>query len=411
MNEKSEVKLTVYCFLIKSEVKSNSLMLFLFLVTNILAAEYTVDFSNQDNMYKFHQVSAKEYSSINIINTGGKALMLVEWDDAIVGFIFEQDRDNKYIITKDAGLSFFTFKDNVFVSMTFKSDVSFYAIPYDGIDTTYSLVHINNYLSENFNIDQTNMTRGMNIYSVQPYNIGVNAKDCSFSLYNSGQLRNQNPAIGLIGFSSIKGDSCNSGVGVSVSSDNLYQFNPTVPTVVETFNNLLIENNNNFKNSRGYGGTSSKFYDITDFNKYQYIFLKNEIKDDKKYKLFVTRDNQRVEVKKGETFSAAQYGSFQVALSMSSKECSEDKNFKIISSSELTFSGDQPVAEIFNDDSIPGHCRESKKTSPGIIAAIVIVVIVVVAAIVGVVVFIILKKKKENHSSQEGNNEMNAQNA
>lgn len=209
-------------------------------------------------------------------------------------------------------------------------------------------------------------------------------------------------------FSYLRCRSCES--DVTIYSRSWQQVYPTIPTIIELEISEILDNK---KFTYNYAlGNNKKMDTIERLNDYKYIFLKNEITNTKKYKLFITDENdERVELKKGEVFRRA-IGSYStIGLSIASKNCQENNIFDMFSGDSLEINDDgEIVIKSFTDDDIPSHCKVSDGLKPGIIAAIVIAIVVVIAAIIAVVI-IVIKKRKSNHSSQEGNTEKNAENA
>lgn len=381
-------------------------MFFLFLVPHIISKHFDKDLCDPElkksDLFQHIELYSRDYDSATITLPEEMALMLIKWDDAIVEFNFIALADKKrYTFTKEIGLSLFAFKEKkVLINISFKSDISFYVCPLSEINTNFPIIHFNNMKRESFQVSNANITQGIAIVSIFPFMLSSSEKPTY--LYYDNKQQSPLPTTYTTGILCIRCINCFSDPTIyTVSYNDAY---PTIPTVVELEVDTLLDRSKKLRQNFALGNNNAMEY-IERLNNYKYVFLKNEITDTKKYKLFVTDvNNEIVELKKGEVFRRAIIGYSNLGLSIASKNCQKNDIFSTFSGNPLEINDDgEIVIESFTDNDIPNHCRVNDSLSPGIIAAIVIAVVVVVAAIiVGVIIFI---RKKKSHSSQEGNSD------
>lgn len=393
-------------------------MLFLLIISQVLSNTQTINIQLNDE--KYYSIS-KEYDSVDITIPGNQALMFVGWDDAVVTFDWnDRDVPTTATFTKEVGLSFFIFKNDANIHITFKTGLSFYTTCMQNIRNDWNILYSNmkSYCNE---IDTTNKNTGYHIYSPIPFGLSNSPFDgeyCGFKYHYNSQTTGKFGSFNIGPFNSPLGVNdfdCEKATELCIYSEE--QFTTTVPTIINYPLNEIIQNSN-VKSNICFGGMhdSVKMQDMSYLTLYNYIFILNNIKKKpEEYNLTVSMvmANGNIiteEIKPGKVFSYAFNGYFSVTLSIKSKKGSQN-NFKSIGGEKLELDeNNQPKMYSFDDSMIPDHVvvKGSNGLKPGVIAAIVIVVIVVVAAIiVGVIFFLRKRKNNDNNSTQEGNSGSN----
>lgn len=389
-------------------------MLFLFIIPQIVSETFVANIALGDE--ELYNIS-NEYENASITISGGQALMLIEWNNSVVEFEWEENgRQNTAKFIKEVGHSFFVFKSQAQININFKSGISFYTTCMLNRNTDLRIL-FNNLKINYYTIDTS--TTGYHIHSIKPFSVSNHPTEsdnsCGFQYHVGSQTAGKYGYFSIGPFKSnlaISNFFCKKGTQLEIFCRN--SFSTTVPTIIDYPLNQIVDNQN-VKYNLCFGGMYNDFKNepMSSLSLYRYVFIQNNIgKKPNEYNLTVSikmSDGNDIvkEIKHGEIFSYAYRGYYSASITIKSKK-GEAKNFETISGETLELDeNNQPKVFSYDDSLIPDHIVvKDSGLNPGIIAAIVIAVVVVIAVIV-IVVVIVLRKRKNNHSSQEGNQEKN----
>ena len=105
------------------------------------------------------------YHEASITLQAGTALMMVEWDNAIMNIIIGSQR--KITITKDLGYSLFTFKDGAIVNLEFPGKCSYYGFSAPKSSSIAgAIIHSSNLQKEEITVEKNNRNIYMNSVGV-----------------------------------------------------------------------------------------------------------------------------------------------------------------------------------------------------------------------------------------------------
>lgn len=359
------------------------------------------------------------YHEASITLQAGTALMMVEWDNAIMNIIIGSQR--KITITKDLGYSLFTFKDGAIVNLEFPGKCSYYGFSAPKSSSIAgAIIHASNLQKEEITVEKNNRNIYLNSVGVYKLSTDLNTEcslfQSSILSYKSNDVWLETSDYDSLNLDSVE-DTATFYMGGCITQGKLNieskeGLTPTVPTMIN-IEFKKTDDKTNFAENMAYGGYGNTEISekIEDLAYYKYVFIENCISNSKDNHLYFRGyDGVEKEVKSGELFFEAAKAHFTVDVSISSKKCNKMR-FGMYSSGDIKVSYDHhPIREYIYDDLLPSDCFvKPPKVGKGIITLIVVLVIVVVVVVIVVVVIVVIKKKRANRSSQE-NNDTNAEN-
>lgn len=388
-------------------------MLYFLLIycTKSLRFSYTIQQGNVG-----YAQSLKSYNEAFLTFPAGEALMMVEWEDAILSLSIPSANIENLQFSKHSGYSLFTFKNAGTALITFKTDISFFYFSAPYMSTGAALQYITNYKSNalrlntdyeiyigafgKYNVDaslSTNKKGGLYIYYTNAWKEHDNVESIHLQdVSDISILRNAKNEIKYQG---------------TINFDCTFTFTPSVPTKVQLKYGKVQSNQYLFNGNNAYGGNeadeSGKSIQLNVLNQRQFMIIHNRILVVRSYQLYIRIDGgEYQQINYDQTFKEERNSEFSAEIFLASTKCTKYSLIQNVNSSKWKLDSDGLQEVLTIDDSfIPDYCKidEKKKVNVFLIVTIILAIIVVALIIVVIVIAVLYKKRKSSHSSQEGN--------
>lgn len=398
---------------------SNIIMLLLFLVSHAVSRRFERNITYKDEI----SMRLSGYDEAFLIFDPGEALMMVEWEDAIITFDIGSESAK---ITKYDEYSFFTFKDKTNVTINFHSPISFFTLPSPykkSSDGAY--LYISNIENNEINIPYTRKDIYLSAYS--PYDLYAEFEkkySGKFTFYYYTDSPQNTTNVTLVDFSEINYLSIFQSEGLgqlrgSLEINSTQSYMPTVPTSIRLSFNSVKQDTDCFpKNNNAYKGSFESYTttNILDFNRNEYVFISHDLKP-QLYSIYVNNSKGEIlQLNQSQVYSEILKRKFSVDVYVNSSECGNLTYIESFNSSEIEMTSNGYLQiERITINSIPEECvvydpedltilhKNAKKA--GIIVSILMASLVAAAVIIAAIVLIVVRARKNKTYSRNENDD------
>ena len=260
-------------------------MLLLFLVSHAVSRRFESNITYKDEI----SMRLSGYDEAFLIFDPGEALMMVEWEDAIITFDIGSESAR---ITKYDEYSFFAFKDKTNVTINFHSPISFFTLPSPYMKSTDGAdLYVTNIENNEIKIN-TYTKKDIYLSAYSPYDLYAEFATKSglvkskFTLYYYTDSPQNTSNVTLVDFSEINYLSIFQSEGSGqlkgeLEINSTQSYTPTVPTSIHLeFTKVSNQNTPYFSGNDAYKGSfeAKTQKKILDFNQNQYVFISHDLK-------------------------------------------------------------------------------------------------------------------------------------